>query len=201
MFAWKRGVGLPRIVVIPVQHLAEATVSRRCAWFVVRTRGRAHLVVSGAPTMSARRQSGRQRGTPAGRRPTLARRRKVGGSRRSVREDRLENRSPCAEHVRRREPAGEGTQSVGRSAVGPMKSRPRRSPEAQSPPHTTRRRLRRAKLVFERRDPRRPSAFSRMRGPTAGPAPDRATPPALSPAGPTATPRHPITSGSQYQRC
>jgi hypothetical protein len=96
------------------------SLTTRGGCFVVRTRGRGHPAMSGAPTMSARRQSGRQRGTPAGRRPTLARRRTVGGLQRPVREDRSKNRSPCAEHVRRRAPAGEGTQSVGRSAAGPM---------------------------------------------------------------------------------
>ncbi len=78
----------------------------------VRTRVGSHAETSGAPTMSARRQRGRLRGTPAGRRPALARRRTVGEIRRPVREDSSPHRSPCAEHVRRREPAGGGTHSI-----------------------------------------------------------------------------------------
>jgi hypothetical protein len=87
--------------------LAAVISMMYCLWTrTVRARGRVVLDMSGALTMFARRQSGRQRGTPAGRRPTLARRRTVGGSQRPVREDSSEHRSPCAEHVRRRAPAG-----------------------------------------------------------------------------------------------
>ena len=102
------------------------------------------FTTSGAPTMSARRENGRQRGTPAGRRPTLARRRTVVGTGQPVREDSKPHRSPCAEHVRRGAPAGGGTQSVGRSPAGPREPRPAilaRSPQAartrDPAPHTT----------------------------------------------------------------